>query len=106
MVFCEECGSILVSVTDKGRQTLKCPRCNKKVKTRLAIKEEIVRKKVGRGVSEGEEQTMAVVTLDQPCEKCGNSKAYHWSIQTRASDEPETDFFRCTKCKYTWREYS
>ncbi|MFX1553684.1 MAG: hypothetical protein ACFFBV_07130 [Promethearchaeota archaeon] len=22
----------------------------------------------------------------------------------RGADEPSTHFFRCTKCKYTWRE--
>ncbi|MBI2112883.1 transcription factor S, partial [Candidatus Woesearchaeota archaeon] len=26
--------------------------------------------------------------------------------QTRGADEPETRFFRCTKCNYTWREYA
>jgi len=96
-----------VSAIEKNKQIVKCPKCNKKVKrARLAVKEEIVREKVGKGVSDKEEQTMATVTLEQPCEKCGNNKAFHWSMQTRSSDEPETEFFRCTKCKYTWREYS
>jgi DNA-directed RNA polymerase subunit M len=40
------------------------------------------------------------------CEKCGNNAAYFWTQQTRAADEPETRFFKCTKCKHTWREYS
>lgn len=106
MDFCQKCESILVPVTEKEKQVLKCPICNKKVKTRLSVKEEVVKEKVGKGVSETEEQTMATVNLEQPCEKCGNTKAFTWSIQTRASDEPETEFFRCTKCKYTWREYS
>jgi len=29
-----------------------------------------------------------------------------WTQQTRSSDEPETRFYRCMKCKKTWREYS
>ncbi|PJB94591.1 transcription factor S, partial [Candidatus Pacearchaeota archaeon CG_4_9_14_0_8_um_filter_35_24] len=24
---------------------------------------------------------------------------------TRAADESETKFYRCTKCDHTWREY-
>ena len=40
------------------------------------------------------------------CEKCGNKAAYYWTQQTRGADEPETRFFKCTKCEYTWREYA
>ena len=39
------------------------------------------------------------------CEKCGHKVAYYWTQQTRAADEPETRFFKCEKCEYTWREY-
>ncbi|PIO07920.1 transcription factor S, partial [Candidatus Pacearchaeota archaeon CG10_big_fil_rev_8_21_14_0_10_35_219] len=31
--------------------------------------------------------------------------AYFWTMQTRAADESETKFYRCTKCDHTWREY-
>ncbi len=40
------------------------------------------------------------------CDKCGNKVAYYWTQQTRGADEPETRFFKCTKCSHTWREYS
>jgi DNA-directed RNA polymerase subunit M len=40
------------------------------------------------------------------CEKCENDKAYWWMVQTRSTDESTTQFFRCTKCSYTWRDYS
>lgn len=43
---------------------------------------------------------------DTSCPKCGHDKAFYWLIQTRASDEPETKFLRCQKCKHTWRDYS
>jgi len=43
---------------------------------------------------------------DASCPKCGHDRAYYWLIQTRASDEPETKFMRCQKCKHTWRDYS
>jgi len=39
------------------------------------------------------------------CPKCGNKEAF-WSLrQTRASDEPETRIYTCTKCEYRWRAY-
>ena len=40
------------------------------------------------------------------CPKCGNPEAYYWLLQTRAGDEPETQFFRCTKCSHQWRNYN
>lgn len=40
------------------------------------------------------------------CDKCGNKSAYFWTQQTRGADEPETRFFKCTKCNHTWREYA
>jgi len=43
--------------------------------------------------------------ISADCSQCKNNKAYFWTIQTRSSDEPETKFFKCTKCKNTWREY-
>lgn len=51
-----------------------------------------------------DDQTLPVT--DAECDKCDNKKAYFWMLQTRAGDEPETRFFRCTECKHTWREYS
>jgi len=40
------------------------------------------------------------------CPKCGNNQVYVWQVQTRGADESSTQFFRCTKCGYTFREYS
>ena len=39
------------------------------------------------------------------CPKCGNMAAYWWMVQTRSIDESATQFFRCTKCGFTWRDY-
>jgi len=44
--------------------------------------------------------------VNEECPKCGNDRAYFWTVQTRASDESETKFFKCTKCGHTRREYS
>ena len=52
-----------------------------------------------------EDKDTAYPLVDKECPKCGNKKAYFWEIQTRASDEPATQFFKCEKCKHTWRHY-
>jgi DNA-directed RNA polymerase subunit M len=49
-------------------------------------------------------KTMPTVEIE--CPKCGNDRAYWWLVQTRSGDEPPTIFYRCTKCGYTWRQYS
>ncbi len=54
-------------------------------------------------VIEEEFHLMPTVRID--CKKCGNTEAYYWMVQTRAGDEPATKFYRCTKCKHTWRDY-
>ncbi len=45
-------------------------------------------------------------TVRMECPRCKNNLAYVWQVQTRGSDESSTQFFRCTKCGYTYREYS
>lgn len=45
-------------------------------------------------------------TIEKECEKCGNGEAVWWMLQTRSADEPTTQFYRCTKCSHTWRDYS
>lgn len=36
------------------------------------------------------------------CKKCGSSKVYSVSVQTRAADEPMTTMAQCTVCKTKW----
>ena len=43
------------------------------------------------------------ITDKVECPKCGNHEAYWWIVQTDTAEEPSTQFFRCTKCKHTWR---
>ncbi|MEM2321143.1 MAG: transcription factor S [Candidatus Bathyarchaeia archaeon] len=56
------------------------------------------------GEKEQKLKTLPVITIE--CPKCGNNLAYVWQVQTRSADESSTQFFRCTKCGYTFREYS
>lgn len=38
------------------------------------------------------------------CKKCGSSKVYSLSVQTRAADEPMTTVSVCTICKHKWSQ--
>ncbi len=55
---------------------------------------------------EGNEGEESYSTIKIECEKCGHDEAVWWMFQTRSADEPTTRFYRCSKCKYTWRDYS
>ncbi|MGB0725129.1 MAG: RPA12/RPB9/RPC11 RNA polymerase family protein, partial [Nitrosopumilus sp.] len=55
---------------------------------------------------EGNEGEESHPTIKIDCEKCGHDEAIWWMLQTRSADEPTTQFYRCTKCQYTWRNYA
>ncbi len=47
-------------------------------------------------------------TIEIECENkdCDSNEAVWWMLQTRSADEPTTQFYRCTKCNTTWRNYA
>lgn len=98
MEFCA-CGGLLVS-TGTG---FVCRSCGKKVDKKINVK--ITTKAAKEDMVVIEDNTPDLPTTNKECKKCGNKEAYYWLIQTRSADEPPTQFFKCTKCKYTWREY-
>ncbi len=105
MDFCPKCGNLLIPAKD-GKAGLECG-CGYKSRGKKDIKlKESVKKKeeAGTGVADQNQSTLPVAK-DEECPKCKNVGAYWWEEQTRAADEPATRFFRCIKCKHTWREY-
>ncbi len=52
-----------------------------------------------------EDVSAGLPTAKVRCPECGNNVAHWWLRQLRSADESETRFYRCTKCKKTWREY-
>lgn len=101
MQFCPKCGSVLI---EKNRG-MGCLRCNYKSNSKIKIEvSEKIQKTPEIGVITDKDTDVFPVT-NAVCEKCKNKEAYFWTSQTRAGDEAETKFFRCTKCKHTWREY-
>lgn len=102
MEFCPKCGSVLVEKNKK----FKCARCNYTAKGKISIESsEKMQKKQEIGILK-EKDADVFPTVIAECSKCGNNEAYFWSSQTRSADEAETRFFKCTKCKHTWREYN
>ena len=91
---------------EDGKTILHCMKCGaKEIAQSVEIKEKKVKKeKEDIEVVDNEHEAMSSVEAD--CPKCGNDKAYFFTQQTRASGEPETKFYKCTKCRHTWRDYS
>jgi DNA-directed RNA polymerase subunit M len=101
MIFCPKCGSILVQKT----KNFGCPRCGYASKEKMKLE---VREKLDEGQKIDVIKDKDVDILPRVpaiCKKCGHTEAHFWTSQTRAADEAETKFFRCTKCRHTWREY-
>ncbi len=105
-MFCPKCGSLLKPKIEKNKVILVCPKCGytqKKIEQSIEVKEKVKTEDKEIAIVEDELENMPVVKAQ--CPACGNDKALFWTVQTRAADEPETRFYRCTKCGYTWREY-
>ncbi len=101
-LFCPKCGSILAQKkTDSGTK-IAC-KCGYTSTGELKVTEKV---KMQKGIEVVEERKEILPVTSADCQKCGNNEAYYWLLQTRAGDEPETKFLRCTKCDHTWRDYS
>ena len=107
MKFCPKCE---VRLKKDNTTSLSCPKCGysesgsgeTKNKSKEATEEELSELNVLEE-NEGKE-TLPSIKIE--CEKCGNDEAVWWMLQTRSADEPTTQFYRCTKCSYTWRNYA
>jgi DNA-directed RNA polymerase subunit M len=105
MEFCKKCGGMVIPKQVDKKVVFYCRNCGEKSKSEAVVKlsEKIEKKEKIVTLSEVKDE---LPTTDNLCSKCGNNKAFWWMQQTRAIDEPPTRFFRCTKCNYSWREYS
>jgi DNA-directed RNA polymerase subunit M len=101
MEFCPRCGSVLV----QKRKNDGCIRCSysSKSKVKLKTSEKLDQKKEIAVVKDKDMEVYPII--EEECKKCGHNKVYFWTLQTRATDEAETKFFKCVKCEHTWREY-
>ena len=104
-MFCPSCKALLRPLDN----SLRCPRCE--------YVQEIDRKGKPAPAKKNLEADLADVPVfsdldtmpideNRMCHKCQNRGAYWHLRQTRAADEATTRFYRCTKCKHSWREYA
>jgi transcription factor S len=114
MEFCPACGSRLVPKRTETAVSMACSKCNF-VKKPASSKESDV--KTGTKVFKHnlyhqmtiiskKDQVNTMPTMRMECPKCRNMLVFVWQVQTRGGDEASTQFFRCTKCNHTFREYS
>lgn len=117
MKFCPKCETRMKSRSDEG--IVFCPKCGMKFDIRSDLGSDpfpTSSRKGGPMYAEQETSSLKVIETDKgpsvlptttmDCTKCGNNTAYWWMLQTRSADEATTQFYRCTKCNHTWRNYS
>ncbi|HLC67503.1 MAG TPA: transcription factor S [archaeon] len=100
MKFCDHCGGMLIPKDGD----FVCRNCGKRYREG-GMETKITTKATKEKIEVIEDNTPDLPVMDKDCKKCKNKKAYYWLIQTRSADEPPTQFFRCTECGHTWREY-
>ena len=115
MDFCPKCESLLTPKRVKsGNQVLlvlACNKCGLKTKEKeenTKFKGKAIQHSIKQLVSviDKENQLSILPTIQVTCTICGNSSAFAWQVQTRGTDESSTQFLRCTRCNYTFREYT
>ncbi len=102
--FCKKCGSLMIPAKSDKQPKLVCSSCGYSPRKKVDIKfrEKIKREEVKVGTSENIE-TLPKAKIK--CPECGHGEAYWFLLGTRAADEPETQWYICTKCGHRWREY-
>jgi DNA-directed RNA polymerase subunit M len=106
--FCPECSNLLRKKKEDENEFLAC-RCGYQEIIETSNSQTTIQKK-----KEALEKNLIIVSeedkisphrkVKKTCPKCEYMEAETWQIQIRSSDEPSTHFFKCVKCKYTWRE--
>ncbi|MBS3159146.1 transcription factor S [Candidatus Woesearchaeota archaeon] len=104
MLFCPKCSSILKPKKTGSKTVMACSCGYTSSDTSSAKMTEAVKNNNAK-VEVVEKDFQAMPLVPNKCSKCNHGKAYYWEIQTRASDEPATRFYKCEKCQHVWREY-
>ena len=105
MEFCPKCGTVLQTKKEGDTVMLWCRKCSYK-QPYVAREAQATPQKTAASIVLIDKDIRTLPTIRTICPKCGNDLAYVWQVQTRGGDEASTQFFRCTKCGNTSREYS
>jgi len=109
MEFCPNCGTRLICKA-KSKVSLYCARCKYKsdfsgIKF-LKVKP-MTTKRYDTGIAVLDRQIQKLRTfpiVNLPCQKCEGRTAETWTMAFGSEDNSQATFFRCTSCRYTWRE--
>lgn len=112
MKFCPKCETRMKPRIEEGIAL--CPKCG--LTTDTDEQQVPAKKKLTPSPENISGSSVKVMELDKgpsalptttiECPKCGNNIAFWWMLQTRSADEATTQFYRCTKCSHTWRNYA
>ncbi len=111
MKFCKKCGGLMLPVKGdpkSGKIEVACRNCGAKETTKQEgfVTSKDFSQAVAIPVIDSEKEAKKLSTINVECPKCGNIGAMWWLVQTRGVDEPTTRFYKCVKCRHTWREFS
>ncbi|MGC2571083.1 MAG: transcription factor S [Candidatus Nitrosopolaris sp.] len=102
--FCPKCEKRMKPRIEED--ILSCPKCGLIAQREEKSEVNLIRDPPGSlKIMEAEKGLDALPTTTIDCSRCGNDVAFWWMLQTRSADEPTTQFYRCTKCTHTWRNY-
>ena len=112
MDYCPDCETKMIHLKKKQTLTvtliLVCPKCgHEKKSTRpnsyaTMVKSHPRENLVIIGKKEQRYRTVPKFVID--CPKCGNNRAYGWIVHLGSLEQSSTQFYRCTKCNYTYRD--
>jgi DNA-directed RNA polymerase subunit M len=109
MKFCPNCETRLRLKFDENQVV--CPKCGFTISEQeptvtINVSNVTTQEHNALRVLDAENNTEVLPSINIECPKCNNNLAVWWMLQTRSADEATTQFFRCTKCNHTWRNYS
>ena len=109
MKFCPNCETRIILKFDDN--PVACPKCGFTIseqKPTVTINVSNITTQEGNAlrVLDTDNTPESLPTINIECPKCNNNLAVWWMLQTRSADEATTQFYRCTKCNHTWRNYS
>lgn len=104
-MFCEGCGSLIMSIPKNGKMVCDGPKC-KDIQTKL--KDEFAQVVVIKALDERDysviEKLRRPTTDAYECPQCGECEAMTELRQMDQTDEPEVLFLDCVACGFGWRE--
>ena len=106
--FCKKCGGLLVPQKKGSKMIAVCRSCGSSQSPKSPKDFKIKTHDIDHGkiiVVAKKFDIEALPKTHATCPKCEHNEAYWWMEQTRAADEAPTRFYKCVKCKHTWREY-